>query len=173
MVETVWNECNCFGSEWSRLSLSNVSWDQTIRTAHFQTLPNVCHSSFFTLSSDRYGHQRLFPFCNCEKETWHKSTNLVIRPRDYAFPFIYFLSDYNSVNYQPVLPVGLSFHQLPNGSLSIVSISKESEGAYTCTAQNGIRTSLTKTINISVNGRKIPPLLCTVSFIYRSFACFL
>ena len=87
---------------------------------------------------------------------------------DYAFPFFYFLSDYNSVNYQPVLPVGLSFHQLPNGSLSIVSISKESEGAYTCTAQNGIRTSLTKTINISVNGRRIPPLLCTLSFIYRS-----
>lgn len=55
------------------------------------------------------------------------------------------------LNYQ-VLPLGLSYNQFPNGTLLISSVDKTSEGAYTCTAQNGIRSAISKTINVTVNG---------------------
>ena len=65
------------------------------------------------------------------------------------------ISDFGAnINYQ-VLPLGLSFNQLPNGSLSIAGVTKETEGMYTCTAQNGVRTGISKTINVTVNGMHI------------------
>ena len=55
------------------------------------------------------------------------------------------------LNYQ-VLPLGLAYNQFPNGTLLISSVDKASKGAYTCTAQNGIRSAISKTINVTVNG---------------------
>lgn len=43
--------------------------------------------------------------------------------------------------------------ELSNGSLLIRDVSKAVEGLYTCTASNGIRASISKTINVTVNGR--------------------
>ena len=68
------------------------------------------------------------------------------------FFFIFFIDFGANINYQ-VLPLGLSFNQLPNGSLSIASVTKATEGMYTCTAQNGVRTGIAKTINVTVNGK--------------------
>ena len=64
------------------------------------------------------------------------------------FPF----SDYGVLNYQ-ILPSGISFNQFSNGSLLIASVDKSSEGTYTCTAQNGIRTAIAKSVNVTVNGK--------------------
>ena len=67
--------------------------------------------------------------------------------------FLFSFSDFGAnINYQ-VLPLGLSFNQLPNGSLSIASVTKATEGMYTCTVQNGVRTGISKTINVTVNGK--------------------
>ncbi len=61
-------------------------------------------------------------------------------------------SDFGVLNYQ-VLPSGISFNQFPNGSLLISSLDKSSEGTYTCTAQNGIRNAISKSVNVTVNGK--------------------
>ena len=74
----------------------------------------------------------------------------------YTISWIVFIliSDFGAnINYQ-VLPLGLSFNQLLNGSLSIASVTKQTEGMYTCTAQNGVRTGISKTINVTVNGKQ-------------------
>ena len=74
---------------------------------------------------------------------------------------IILFSDFGAnINYQ-VLPLGLSFNQLLNGSLSIASVTKATEGMYTCTAQNGVRTGISKTINVTVNGKQKQPPLTT------------
>ena len=76
------------------------------------------------------------------------------------FCFILFSDFGANINYQ-VLPLGLSFNQLLNGSLSIASVTKATEGMYTCTAQNGVRTGISKTINVTVNGKQKQPPLTT------------
>ena len=66
--------------------------------------------------------------------------------------FLYVFADFGApLNYQ-VLPLGLAYNQFPNGTLLISSVDKASKGAYTCTAQNGIRSAISKTINVTVNG---------------------
>ena len=64
----------------------------------------------------------------------------------------YFLSDFGVLNYQ-VLPSGITYNQFSNGSLLITSLDKSSAGTYTCTAQNGIRNAITKSVNVTVNGK--------------------
>lgn len=54
---------------------------------------------------------------------------------------------------QPAL--SLSSSQFKNGSLLLSDVSKQSEGQYTCTAENGVRASLSKTVNVTVNGERI------------------
>ena len=61
-----------------------------------------------------------------------------------------------------MLPLGLSYNQFPNGTLLISSVDKSAQGSYTCTAQNGVRAAITKTINVTVNGKG-------VSFLFASF----
>ena len=61
------------------------------------------------------------------------------------------VAEFGVLNYQ-VLPLGLSYNQFPNGTLLISSVDKSAEGSYTCTAQNGVRTAISKTINVTVNG---------------------
>ena len=69
--------------------------------------------------------------------------------------FLYVFADFGApLNYQ-VLPLGLAYNQFPNGTLLISSVDKASKGAYTCTAQNGIRSAISKTINVTVNGMYI------------------
>ena len=63
-----------------------------------------------------------------------------------------FLSDFGVLNYQ-VLPSGITYNQFSNGSLLITSLDKSSAGTYTCTAQNGIRNAITKSVNVTVNGK--------------------
>ena len=65
--------------------------------------------------------------------------------------------DFGVLNYQ-VLPLGLSYNQFPNGTLLISSVDKSAQGSYTCTAQNGVRTAIAKTINVTVNGNYFSPL---------------
>ena len=43
--------------------------------------------------------------------------------------------------------------QFPNGSLLLTLATKSMEGAYTCTATNGIKYDIRKTINVTVNGK--------------------
>ena len=62
------------------------------------------------------------------------------------------VSDFGVLNYQ-VLPLGLAYNQFPNGTLLISSVDKSSQGSYTCTAQNGVRSAISKTINVTVNGK--------------------
>jgi hypothetical protein len=69
------------------------------------------------------------------------------------YVIIFHLSDYGNLNYQ-ILPSGISFNQFSNGSLLIASADKSSEGTYTCTAQNGIRTAIAKSVNVTVNGEE-------------------
>ena len=57
-----------------------------------------------------------------------------------------------STGYQ-MQPLGLEDNQFPNGSLLIPATTKRSEGIYTCTATNGDRTSINKSINVTVNGK--------------------
>jgi hypothetical protein len=45
--------------------------------------------------------------------------------------------------------------------LLISSVDKSSEGSYTCTAQNGIRAAIAKTINVTVNGESAAAVLVT------------
>ena len=52
-----------------------------------------------------------------------------------------------------VQPLGLEDNQFPNGSLLIPGATKRSEGIYTCTAKNGVRNSISKSINVTVNGK--------------------
>ena len=47
--------------------------------------------------------------------------------------------------------------QFPNGSLLLTLATKSMEGAYTCTATNGVKYDIRKTINVTVNGKKEPP----------------
>ena len=42
--------------------------------------------------------------------------------------------------------------QFPNGSLLLTLATKAMEGAYTCTATNGVKYDIRKTINVTVNG---------------------
>jgi len=63
-----------------------------------------------------------------------------------------FFTDFGVLNYQ-ILPAGISYNQFTNGSLLISSLDKSSEGTYTCTAQNGIRSPIAKTVNVTVNGK--------------------
>ena len=60
-----------------------------------------------------------------------------------------------STSYQ-LQPLGLEDNQFPNGSLLIPGATKRSEGIYTCTAKNGVRSSISKSINVTVNGKKTP-----------------
>ncbi|CAB4064373.1 DSCAM [Lepeophtheirus salmonis] len=43
------------------------------------------------------------------------------------------------------------YHQFANGTFYISSADKTSEGRYTCTADNGVRSGISKTINLTVN----------------------
>ena len=73
--------------------------------------------------------------------------------------FLYVFADFGApLNYQ-VLPLGLAYNQFPNGTLLISSVDKASKGAYTCTAQNGIRSAIAKTINVTVNGMSMHSVL--------------
>lgn len=54
----------------------------------------------------------------------------------------------------PYDTISLSDNQFSNGSLLIPSASKRAEGQYTCSAENGVRSTLTKTVNLTVNGRR-------------------
>lgn len=45
-------------------------------------------------------------------------------------------------------------HQYPNGSLSFVRISKDSEGQYLCEAKNNNGTGVSKVIFLKVNGKE-------------------
>lgn len=49
-------------------------------------------------------------------------------------------------------PLGLEDNRFPNGSLLIPGATKRSEGIYTCTATNGVRSSISKSVNVTVNG---------------------
>ena len=64
------------------------------------------------------------------------------------------VSEFGVLNYQ-VLPLGLAYNQFPNGTLLIRSVDKSAEGSYTCTAQNGVRAAISKTINVTVNGERL------------------
>ena len=44
--------------------------------------------------------------------------------------------------------------QFPNGSLLLTLATKAMEGAYTCTATNGVKYDIRKTINVTVNGER-------------------
>ena len=79
--------------------------------------------------------------------------------------FLYVFADFGApLNYQ-VLPLGLAYNQFPNGTLLISSVDKASKGAYTCTAQNGIRSAISKTINVTVNGVYI--YYCILYYMHR------
>ena len=69
--------------------------------------------------------------------------------------------DFGVLNYQ-VLPLGLSYNQFPNGTLLISSVDKSAQGSYTCTAQNGVRSAITKTINVTVNGKDVSLLFASL-----------
>lgn len=43
--------------------------------------------------------------------------------------------------------------QFPNGSLLLTLATKSMEGEYTCTATNGVKYDIRKTINVTVNGK--------------------
>lgn len=45
-------------------------------------------------------------------------------------------------------------HQYPNGSLSFVRISKDSEGQYLCEAKNNNGSGVSKVVFLKVNGKK-------------------
>ena len=45
--------------------------------------------------------------------------------------------------------------QFPNGSLLLTLATKSMEGAYTCTATNGVKYDIRKTINVTVNGKNL------------------
>ena len=45
--------------------------------------------------------------------------------------------------------------QFPNGSLLLTLATKSMEGAYTCTATNGVKYDIRKTINVTVNGKSL------------------
>ena len=43
--------------------------------------------------------------------------------------------------------------RLPNGSLLLSAADKRDEGRYTCTAENGVRPAIARTVNVTINGR--------------------
>ncbi len=55
--------------------------------------------------------------------------------------------------------LSLTSSQFSNGSLFIPGVSKQSQGQYTCTAENGVRSTLTKTINLTVIGKNCNAIL--------------
>ena len=119
---------------------------------------------------------------NCEVEGYPRPTTLWTRangklPSQFSFrptSRYYFNSDsvdfdivclvaidFGVLNYQ-VLPLGLSYNQFPNGTLLISSVDKSAQGSYTCTAQNGVRSAITKTINVTVNGKDFALLFASL-----------
>ena len=53
--------------------------------------------------------------------------------------------------------------QFPNGSLLLTLATKSMEGAYTCTATNGIKYDIRKTINVTVNGKNAQDCYCKLN----------
>jgi len=48
--------------------------------------------------------------------------------------------------------LSLSSMKFDNGTLFVASAGKEAEGQYTCSADNGVRAAISKTINVTING---------------------
>ena len=62
--------------------------------------------------------------------------------------------------------------QFPNGSLLLTLATESMEGRYTCTATNGVKYDISKTINITVNGEEGGYSIFELSTVFNMPACF-
>lgn len=65
------------------------------------------------------------------------------------------ISGPTSTDYLPLVNLGGRFQFLSNGTLWIESALPYDEGHYMCKSENGVGSSLTKTIFVAVNGKNI------------------
>ena len=54
--------------------------------------------------------------------------------------------------YQMLL-LGLGEHTFPDGTLLLRAVTKRAEGIYTCAAKNDVRGVISKSVNVTVNGK--------------------
>lgn len=69
------------------------------------------------------------------------------------------ISGASSSDYVPLVNLGGRFQVLSNGTLWIESALPYDEGHYMCKSENGVGTSLTKSIAVAVNGKSLVTLI--------------